>query len=158
MIDSSQTEAILTEFFITASKVSELATRGIYKALADAPECHFDILQKIYCLSKKSSDESSVAVSDLVRFTGLSPQAISRILRVLEREELICRKYDSNDHRRILIQITESGENKRLVCQKISAEYLYEVIKEFGVDNLRQLNDLNGILLRAFEAVENSKI
>ena len=43
---TSQSEHVLSEFFITASKVSEVAARGLQDALRDAPKCHFEILQK----------------------------------------------------------------------------------------------------------------
>lgn len=39
----------------------------------------------------------------------------------------------------------------------MSADYLYEVIGEFGIENLKKLNELNNMLLIAFENVENNK-
>ena len=56
-----------------------------------------------------------------------------------------------------MIKITENGETKRRVCQSMSADYLYEVIGEFGIENLKKLNELNNMLLIAFENVENNK-
>ena len=94
---TSQSEHVLSEFFITASKVSEVAARGLQDALKDAPKCHFQILQKLQCIISKNGDTREVAVSDFVRYTGLSPQAVSRLLRVLEKEGLIERKADIND-------------------------------------------------------------
>ncbi len=154
---TSQSEHVLSEFFITASKVSEVAARGLQDALKDAPKCHFQILQKLQCIVSKNGDTREVAVSDFVRYTGLSPQAVSRLLRVLEKEGLIERKADINDHRKTLISITDDGETKRRVCQSMSADYLYEVIGEFGIENLKKLNELNTMLLIAFENVENRK-
>lgn len=153
----SQSEHVLSEFFITASKVSEVAARGLQDALRDAPKCHFEILQKLQCIIAKNGNKREVAVSDFVRYTGLSPQAVSRILRVLEKEGLIERKADLSDHRKTLIRITDSGEEKRRLCQTLSAEYLYEVIAEFGIENLQKLNELNSMLLIAFESVEQKK-
>ena len=89
---TSQSEHVLSEFFITASKVSEVAARGLQDALKDAPKCHFQILQKLQCIISKNGDTREVAVSDFVRYTGLSPQAVSRLLRTLEKEGLIERK------------------------------------------------------------------
>ena len=157
MGNTSQSEHVLSEFFITASKVSEVAARGLQDALRDAPKCHFEILQKLHCLIVKNNHDKDVAVSDFVRYTGLSPQAVSRLLRVLEKEGLIERNADINDHRKTLIKITENGETKRRVCQSMSADYLYEVIGEFGIENLKKLNELNNMLLIAFENVENNK-
>jgi len=145
---------VLSEFFLTASRVSEIAAKGLSNALKDAPQCHFDLLTKIHCLSDKEDGNSEAAVSDFVKYTGLSPQAVSRILRGLESEGLIERRADASDHRRTLVRITESGEKKRLICQGIAVEYLNRVMGEFGIENVKKVNELNILLLDAFKAVE----
>ena len=70
---------------------------------------------------------------------------------------MIERKSSPDDHRRILIRITEAGEEKRLACQTIVVQYLEDVIEEFGTDNLKKINELNLQLLRAFKRLEERK-
>lgn len=157
MKEHFENESVLSDFFITASRVSEVARRGMEEALKDGPECKFPVIEKIYCLMKHCGKNGELAVSDLVEFTGLSPQAVSRMLRGLEAEGLIERKSSPDDHRRILIRITEAGEEKRLACQTIVVQYLEDVIEEFGTDNLKKINELNFQLLRAFKRLEERK-
>ncbi len=154
MENNYENGAVLSEFFMTASRVSEVASKGLSCALKDAPDCHFDLLAKIHCLANKEDGNGEVAVSDFVKFTGLSPQAVSRLLRGLESEGLIERKADPYDHRRTVIQITDSAEEKRRICQDMAVDYLNRVIKEFGVENVKKVNELNILLLDAFKKVE----
>lgn len=158
MNEPFENDSILSDFFITASRVSEVARRGMEQALKDGPECKFPIIEKIYCLMKQCGNNNELAVSDLVEYTGLSPQAVSRMLRGLEAEGLIERKSSPDDHRRILIRITKTGEEKRLACQTIVVQYLEDVIEEFGTDNLKKVNELNVQLLRAFKKLEERKM
>ena len=158
MNEPFENDSILSDFFITASRVSEVARRGMEQALKDGPECKFTIIEKIYCLMKQCGNNNELAVSDLVVYTGHSPQAVSRMLRGLEAEGLIERKSSPDDHRRILIRITKTGEEKRLACQTIVVQYLEDVIEEFGTDNLKKVNELNVQLLRAFKKLEERKM
>ena len=47
MKEHFENESVLSDFFITASRVSEVARRGMEEALKDGPECKFPVIEMV---------------------------------------------------------------------------------------------------------------
>ncbi len=88
------------------------------------------------------AEYEDIDATELARRALLLPPSLSRILQFLERERLIERTQDPEDHRRSRFQLTEKGGR---LCTAIApeSEALYAQIEaEFGNQELAQLYSL----------------
>ena len=80
-----------------------------------------------------------IDASELAKKSFLLAPSLTRILRFLEREELVKRSSDANDQRRYVFVLTGKG---RRIYNEVGpdSELLYaEIEKEFGADKLEAL-------------------
>ncbi len=80
-----------------------------------------------------------IDASEIARKSFLLAPSLTRILRFLEREELVKRSSDANDQRRYVFVLTGKG---RRTYDEVGpdSELLYaEIEKEFGADKLEAL-------------------
>lgn len=80
-----------------------------------------------------------IDASEIARKSFLLAPSLTRILRFLEREELVKRSSDANDQRRYVFVLTGKG---RRIYDEVGpdSELLYaEIEKEFGADKLEAL-------------------
>ena len=80
-----------------------------------------------------------IDASEIAKKSFLLAPSLTRILRFLEREELVKRSSDANDQRRYVFVLT--GKGRRIYDQVgPDSELLYaEIEKEFGADKLEAL-------------------
>ena len=60
----------------------------------------------------RGTDESAMRVKELGRCSNISPTALSRCLRQLEKEGLIRRTADPSDRRSLRVELTSSGMDR----------------------------------------------
>ncbi len=80
-----------------------------------------------------------IDASEIAKRSFLLAPSLTRILRFLEREELVKRSSDANDQRRYVFVLTGKG---RRIYDEVGpdSELLYaEIEKEFGADKLEAL-------------------
>ena len=80
-----------------------------------------------------------IDASEIAKRSFLLAPSLTRILRFLEREELVKRSSDASDHRRYVFVLTGKG---RRIYDEVGpdSELLYaEIEKEFGADKLEAL-------------------
>ncbi|MCH8070495.1 MAG: homoprotocatechuate degradation operon regulator HpaR [Proteobacteria bacterium] len=80
-----------------------------------------------------------IDASEIAKKSFLLAPSLTRILRFLEREELVKRSSDANDQRRYVFVLTGKG---RRIYDEVGpdSELLYaEIEKEFGADKLEAL-------------------
>jgi len=85
-----------------------------------------------------------IDASELAKKSFLLAPSLTRILRFLEREELVKRSSDASDQRRYVFVLTGKG---RRIYNEVGpdSELLYaEIEKEFGADKLEALYALLG--------------
>ena len=83
-----------------------------------------------------------IDASELARRSFLLAPSLTRILKFLERKEIVRRSTDSNDQRRTVLALTRKG--KRIYSEVgPDSEALYmEIEKDFGVGKLEALYKL----------------
>jgi DNA-binding MarR family transcriptional regulator len=76
---------------------------------------------------------------------GMEPNSLSRILKSMEKEGLVERISDKKDKRKVLVKLTEKGQEKRKVS----------LVSVFRLNNA-MLDDLDPIKVKHFYEVINS--
>lgn len=81
---------------------------------------------------------------------GMEPRSLTRTLKRMEEEELICRKNDKSDKRKVLILLTEKGKKKRDEARSVVMELNNLLIDKISKKEREQffklMNKINGIL------------
>lgn len=81
---------------------------------------------------------------------GMEPRSLTRTLKSMEEEGLICRKNDKNDKRSVRIFLTDKGRKKRDIA-KTKVVYFNETIqKKLGrkkaTEFIKIINELNQLI------------
>ena len=79
-----------------------------------------------------------IRISELGKRLKLSPQAVSKTLRALERKDFARRHTDPNDRRSTLVQITEKGESLLWEARKAITEFSRRVTQRMGEEDMAE--------------------
>lgn len=139
------------------SRVQRMTKRGIRSALADCPRCHFAMLENLHINIRHHGREGAIYVSDLTRAMQQPMPAISRGLRIMERDGSIVRETDSRDRRKTLVRITPQGEQARLQSERALNDYFTRIMARLTPEQLAQMNALRDVLLDAIEAENDAQ-
>jgi DNA-binding MarR family transcriptional regulator len=101
---------------------------------AGLAEAEFRVLSMLF-----SQPDGVAHPSDLCARTAQSPAHMSRISDALVRRELITRVLSAKDRRRMVLRITEHGEDLVRRLLPLLFEPLEEMFAEFSVAELEQL-------------------
>ena len=95
----------------------------------------FDIIVDIYFSSPKS-------LKKLCNALDLAPSTVSEMLDRMEKKDLIVKKKDEKDKRKIKIDITKQANKiiKDVINRRV--EYVKEVLEEVNEDNLEVLKQV----------------
>lgn len=102
----------------------------------------FNITEQQWRVLRALSDGAETEVADLADATYLLGPSLSRILRDLEKRDLVKRRLDPADGRRNLLRISSCGTD---LIDKVSpqSEVIYgEITERFGVQKLATLQEL----------------
>ena len=129
-------EAMARELFHQIMQARHSLFTGAAAVLAEKPRCHFDMLHRLYVAIQHSGQDGMVAVSDLNNRMYDSPQAVSRALRVLEKDGLIRRDPDPQDRRKTTVRLTEEGRRAHEECERAVSEYAFGIMRRMGPESL----------------------
>lgn len=91
---------------------------------------------------KALAQVEEMRAGQLARASLISMPSLTRILRTLEQEKLICRRAEPSDQRAALLSLTEAGQ-KLVVSVSNGAESGYDqIVAAFGDERLEQLHRL----------------
>jgi len=90
-------------------------------------------------------EEDGTPVTKIAPRMGMEPNSLSRILKSMEKEGLVERISDKKDKRKVLVKLTEKGQEKRKVS----------LVSVFRLNNA-MLDDLDPIKVKHFYEVINS--
>ncbi|MDG1850398.1 MAG: MarR family transcriptional regulator [Flavobacteriales bacterium] len=102
-------------------------------------------------------EKEGTPVTKIAPRMGMEPNSLSRILKSMEKENFIRRTKDTIDKRRVLVKLTDKGEDARKICLKsvfrvnnamlegldpIKVKHFYEVINSFPKTMAKTLGDI----------------
>ena len=90
-------------------------------------------------------EEEGTPVTKIAPRMGMEPNSLSRILKSMEKDGLVERVPDTRDKRKVLVKLTEKGQDKR----KISIKSVFRL-------NNAMLDDLDPIKVKHFYEVINA--
>ena len=114
----------------------------------------YDITEPQWRVLRVINDRGAADASGLAEVGLLHAPSVTRILKELERRDLIVRKPDAHDRRRVLVELTPEG---RQVVKDIAREVLRvmrEYSERFGDQRLARLADELRALSAAIKSVE----
>lgn len=97
------------------------------------------LLQTIRRLEENRKD--SVKVSQVVRFLGLPPPAVSRGLRILDQKGYIRRTVDESDRRNTFVTLTEGGRSILREADLAVENFSEAVFDNIGDETMERLNE-----------------
>ena len=116
--------------------------------------CHSDMI--LLSMYYRSSDDTVMRVKDLGRCSNISPTALSRCLRQLEKEGLIRRTADPSDRRSLRVELTSAG-TERAARLDASNHFCFDrIFRAMGEKDARELVRLTGIFSELLEREELS--
>ncbi len=91
----------------------------------------FDLsLSQIRALEVISKSEKEITQRDLELALNISHAATHGLLKRLEKKGFVTTRIDNNDRRNVLISMTEEGQNKLDVLDKVRTEKMVSLILE----------------------------
>lgn len=82
-----------------------------------------------------------LGVRCLAEMMQCTPPMISKILRGLEKKDMITRSMDQQDKRNVQVTLTEFGKEKVKEGRIVLAAYTDQIVKRFGEEKLGQIID-----------------
>jgi DNA-binding MarR family transcriptional regulator len=98
------------------------------------------------------AEESGASGAQLARRTMISAQAISTVLRRLERDGFILQAANPENRRSRCWQLTAKGRNELLRAQRAAEPIMNRMISGLAAAELKQLSALLGRCITALEA------
>ena len=90
-------------------------------------------------------EKEGTPVTKIAPRMGMEPNSLSRILKSMEKDGLVERVPDTHDKRKVLVKLTEKGQDKR----KVSIKSVFRL-------NNAMLDDLDPIKVKHFYEVINA--
>lgn len=124
-------------FFICLRRIRHTHSSEVFQTLSSA---EFFVLFSIESLSQSEEGESAatVRVSAIAEKMKVSPQAISKLLRNLEKKAYIQRITDETDRRNTLVILTEQGSSLLKKTRDMMEEFAHRVVEKMGKDDMRE--------------------
>lgn len=83
--------------------------------------------------------ESSINISEIKSELHITKSAISQMMNSLEKKGFIERKTDTNDRRKIVVKLTQTGKDILKETKKSANNKLNEIFSNLGNENTKQL-------------------
>lgn len=132
-------QAQLSELLHLMGELRRAAHRSFTYTVTDCQKHHFPMLERVYFSIEKHGEDGAVSISDLTRLWRAAPSAISRDLRILERQGYILRTPDPQDRRKTLVRMTPSGTSAHQRCHRALHLYLHGVLDRMGEENVLRI-------------------
>ncbi len=98
---------------------------------------HEYIQLKVINILSCETENGSIQVSQLVENSGLSPQAVSKLLKNIEEKNYIVRFTNKDDRRITQIKLTEEGIRVYKATSKQVEEVMNKVFSEFTEEEIK---------------------
>lgn len=108
-------------------------------------------LQIIKRYMQEYPQEQGIYVSELALKMNTAPSAVSRMLRNLEKKELIGRSVDVKDRRNTNVYLTDKGSIQLMEMNQKMEVYMKKVVKAMGEREMLQLIGLFSKLIGVME-------
>ncbi len=82
---------------------------------------------------------AEVSPGELVNVMEISSARVAALLNSLEKKELISRKIDPADRRKIVVKLTEKGQEKADNCRECSNRMVRAMLEWIGEEDARHL-------------------
>ena len=108
--------------------------QDVYPELSNG---EFFALFSLFAL-KQETGEEMVRISELGKRLKLTPQAVSKTLRALEKKGFAQRHTDPNDRRSTLVQVTEQGEFLLWEAREVITDFSRRVTQRMGEGDMAE--------------------
>lgn len=125
---------------------------GVQASMADAPRCHFSLLEPLHFAIQRRGRDGMIYVSELTTALNKPPPAVSRSLRLLEQDGLIERTVDPADRRKTVVRITPAGEKARRACEEATYRYMQGIFDRMDPACISRLKDDLMAVMSAIDA------
>lgn len=142
----------LWETMHLSNQLRKTVRRSFALAMADCPKCHFPMLERLHFALQSHGVDGCIYVSDLAAAVREPLPAVSRTIRMLEREGLVGRRTDPADRRKTFVFLTPAGDEARRTCETAVADYLHQVLDRLGPAHLAEMTQSFLLLEAAFTA------
>lgn len=89
---------------------------------------------------------------------GMEATSLSRVLKNLEDKELIYRKTDTLDKRKVLILLTEKGTEKRKIAKKVVSGFNKLIVEEIPHEKLSVFFEVMETINKTVEKYKNENL
>lgn len=110
-----------------------------FESTMDLPKGAFFMLEMLDGHQRQYPHAQGMYVSDLARRMHMSPQALSRVMKIVEGKGGVERTVDSADRRNTFIRLTETGEALHHAQRARMLAFMDRVITAMGQENMEQL-------------------
>lgn len=104
----------------------------------------YGVLASLYGLSRDGTSPSQRRLAD---FAGLEPMTVSKLVRALERDDLIARDEDPADSRAVRLHLTDRGADVLTKARRIVSELDGQLLTPLGGPSGRSTAQLHDHLL-----------
>lgn len=141
-----QHDELLEKYILAMKRFGRLNMPVLFKRVSKG---EFFLLELLYGHMREYREGMNVsAIADRL---GVSPPAVSRMLRAMHNRELINRGQYALDRRNTLISITEKGDTIRKEQEQIIAAFLEGVITLMGTERMKAFVALWNVLTDIME-------
>lgn len=130
---------IIGTIFSQHRYAGRMLSRMVAAASQENADKHVGLLLGIHEAMSRLGDERKAYVSELIRETHDSPQSVSRILRMLEKEGLLERYAEPTDRRKTYVILTEAGERAIAGCTQRMKLLEETLVERMGKERIEQL-------------------
>lgn len=127
----------LEELFLeTSHSFKKVDIRWLNMGLS---ESEFMMLNIVGRYDTTDRDQPGIYVSQLADLLQVSPPAVSRMLRGLEKRGLLTRETDKRNRRNTFVKLTEDGCSEREKAVSRIKDFLNRVIQRAGIPETEQM-------------------
>lgn len=108
--------------------------------------------------SRQMDPDKEITVSELGQYTHATLPAVSRTLKQLQEKQWITREMGGNDRRSVSVTLTEEGERILLLEEQGLKQYIQELEKQMGKEELLTFSKQLERFLVLCEDVKETKI
>jgi len=128
-----------------------LAKINIGDLFKDISREGYFMLEMIGKYTEENLEKKGICVSELAENLLVTSPAVSRMLRMLEKKNLIIRMVNEDNRRNTLVLLTEEGKEVRNRTRKQLNEFSGKVTAHIGTDDMKTLLTLWNELADAVE-------
>lgn len=129
----------LSQIFHFVMRLKRTSREGFAAAMANAPKCHFTMLDRLRHALEQNGQDGQISVSALAKALHENMPSVSRMLRILEEDGLVQRYADPNDRRKTYVRITAKGAAACESCHDALRLYMRGVLDRLGNEEFAQM-------------------